>query len=132
MLILCHRLQPSNTASASLMCVDRFILLLTLRRRAPELVEGGRLEGWGTVEVMASSDSRTAGALPHPSRRALGRAPQGEEGLKGAVHLIWAMLVALAVHPIPAAAQGCGHTHATPLVGRDAIDGDTFRTTDGR
>jgi len=51
-----------------------FTLLLTLRRPP-----SGRLEGWGTNEFVRSHVFRTAGAVPHPSRRAPGRAPQGEE-----------------------------------------------------
>src|SRR5262245_1172525 len=42
------------------------------------------------------------------------------------------LLIALALSAAPAAAQGCGDARAQSVVGLDAIDGDTFRTVDGR
>src|SRR5262245_27477771 len=48
-----------------------FTLLLTLRRPP-----SGRLEGWGTNELVRSNVFRTTGVVPRPSRRAPGRAPQ--------------------------------------------------------
>src|SRR5262245_14272083 len=112
MLILCQRLQPSNTTSVPLMRVECGRTALRLDRAPPGA-------------LMIRRGTRRARREP--------RGPAAPLGVKaGVLAAFLVTLILLTGLPATATAQDCGNTRATPLVGRDAIDGDTFRTTDGR